>query len=65
MLKGGASDVGAHQLAKLCAEAERIKPFEVTETLARDKLITVRSALGETQAAFLRYQNSRLRTDHG
>lgn len=65
MLKGGASDVGAHQLANLCAEAERIKPFEVTETLARDKLVNVRSALGETQTAFERYQNSRLRTDHG
>ena len=29
MLKGGASDIGACQLARLCNEAERIKPFEI------------------------------------
>ena len=30
-LKGGASDVGANRLAQLCADAERIKPYEMTE----------------------------------
>ena len=33
MLKGGASDVGANQLAQLCTEAERIKPFELETPL--------------------------------
>ena len=65
MLKGGASDIGAHQLARLCAEAERIKPFEITVALASDKLLSVRSALGEAQTALMQYQDSKLRTEHG
>lgn len=65
LMKGGASDVGAYQLASLCAEAERIKPFEITAPVARDKLMNVRSALGEAQAALARYQDCKLRTEHG
>lgn len=65
MLKGGASDVGAHALAGLCAEAERIKPYEITAPLARDKLMAVRSALGEAQTALTKYQEGKLRAEHG
>ena len=65
ILKGGASDIGANRLATLCAEAERIKPFEITATPARDKLISIKSALGETLIALEKYQNSKLRTEHG
>ena len=60
MLKGGASDVGANQLAQLCAEAERIKPYELETQLAHDKLDAVRAALAATQTALIAYQASRL-----
>lgn len=65
MLKGGASDVGAHELARVCAEAERIKPYEFTEILVQDKLVSVRSALSEAQTALTRYHESKLRTELG
>ena len=65
MMKGGASDVGAHQLVNLCAEAERIKPYELRAALALERLTSVRAALSEAQIAFVRYRNSRLRTEHG
>lgn len=65
MLKGGASDVGAHDLARLCAEAERIKPYEMTAARARDKLMAVRSALGAAQIALAKYQEGKLRAEHG
>jgi two-component system, sensor histidine kinase RpfC len=60
MLKGGASDVGANRLAQLCAEAERIKPYELETQLAHDRLDAVRAALAATQAALSAYQASRL-----
>jgi two-component system sensor histidine kinase RpfC len=63
MLKGGASDVGANQLARLCAEAERIKPFEITSAIAREKLMAVRSALGEAQTALMAYLDRELRAE--
>ena len=65
MLKGGASDVGAHELARLCAEAERIKPYEITANIARDKLMIVRSALKQAQNLLARYQETKLRTELG
>ena len=65
MLKGGASDVGAIRLAQRCAEAERIKPFELATNLAHDKLGAVRDALDLTQIALAAYQTSRLRAEHG
>lgn len=60
MLKGGASDVGAHRLALRCAEAERVKPFELGTPLAQDRLDAVRQALADAQAALAAYQASRL-----
>lgn len=63
MLKGGASDVGAYQLANLCAEAEKIKPFEITATLARDKLVKVRHALNEVHTWLISYQDAKLPTE--
>jgi two-component system sensor histidine kinase RpfC len=63
MLKGGASDVGANLLAQRCAEAERIKPFELPTSLAHNKLDVVREALTLTQAALGVYQTSRLRAE--
>lgn len=63
MLKGGASDVGAHELARLCAEAERIKPYEITATLAKDKLLIVKSALEQAQTSLEQYQAGKLRTE--
>ena len=65
MLKGGANDVGAHELARLCSEAERIKPYEITTTLAREKLLIVRSVLAETQTSLARYQEGKLRAELG
>jgi two-component system sensor histidine kinase RpfC len=44
MLKGGASDVGAQAMAEACAEAERIKPFEIAHPLASERLETVGTA---------------------
>lgn len=63
MLKGGASDVGAHRLAEYCAEAERIKPYELAEPLARSHLETVTAALEEAQAALAACQAGRLRAE--
>jgi two-component system sensor histidine kinase RpfC len=44
MLKGGASDVGAIAMAEACAEAERIKPFEIAQPLASERLAMVNAA---------------------
>ncbi|MEQ1661707.1 MAG: ATP-binding protein [Thiobacillus sp.] len=63
MLKGGASDVGAHQLARLCSEAERIKPFEINGQVAREKLDSVRQALAEAHAALTTYTDRKLRAE--
>src|SRR5512139_3257806 len=54
-LKGGASDVGASQLALRCAEAERIKPFELAAPLAESRLEAVRIALADAQTALAAY----------
>jgi len=62
-LKGGASDVGANQLAQLCAEAERIKPYEMTEIAARQKLDEVRLALASAQDALAIYLDRELRAE--
>jgi len=64
MLKGGASDVGANQLAQRCAEAERIKPFELATNLAQTRLDAVRLALADAQTALAVYQAARLRAEH-
>ncbi|MCA1926280.1 MAG: response regulator [Thiobacillus sp.] len=63
MLKGGASDVGAYRLAEYCAEAERIKPYELAEPLARAHLETVTAATEEAQLALAAYQAGRLRAE--
>jgi two-component system sensor histidine kinase RpfC len=63
MLKGGASDVGANRLARLCAEAERIKPYELVDTHAHRKLDEVKSALAEAQSALADYLDRSLRTE--
>jgi two-component system sensor histidine kinase RpfC len=63
MLKGGASDVGAQRLAECSAEAERIKPYEIVEPLARGHLETVTAAFDEAQAALAAYQAGRLRAE--
>lgn len=64
MLKGGASDVGAHQLARLCSDAERIKPFEINGQAARQKLDAVRLALGEAHSALTAYTDRKLRAEN-
>ncbi len=64
MLKGGARDIGANQLAEFCSEAERIKPFELSTPMARARLDSVREALASVQATLVAYQASRLRADH-
>ena len=64
MLKGGASDVGANRLAHLCAAAERIKPYEMSDTGARQKLDEVRFALAEAQAALTAYLDRTLRAEN-
>jgi len=64
MLKGGASDMGACQLARLCNEAERIKPFEITSPAARQKLDAVRLALTDAQAALAAYTDRKLRAEN-
>ncbi len=51
MLKGGASDVGALSMAELCAEAERIKPFEIALPLAAESLAKVSDAQQAALAA--------------
>lgn len=63
MLKGGASDVGANRLAQLCAEAERIKPYEMGDANTRQKLDDVRFALGEAQTALMAYLDRKLRAE--
>ena len=63
MLKGGASDVGATQLAQLCAAAERIKPYEMASTGGREKLDEVRLALIDAQAALTIYLDRKLRAE--
>ncbi len=63
MLKGGASDVGANRLAQMCAEAERIKPYELAGSQARLKLDAVRIALTEVQAALTDYLDKSLRAE--
>ncbi len=63
MLKGGASDVGAARLAQRCAEAERVKPFELASELAAERLAHVREALAQAQAALAAYQATRLRAE--
>lgn len=60
MLKGGASDLGAHELASKCAEAERIKPFEITTQVAQDRLIRVKESLSDAQSALAIYQDNKL-----
>lgn len=62
-LKGGASDVGATQLAQLCAEAERIKPYEMSSTDVREKLDKVRLALIDAQTALTIYLDRKLRAE--
>jgi two-component system sensor histidine kinase RpfC len=62
-LKGGASDVGAIQLALHCAEAERIKAFELATPLAESRLEAVRIALADAQTALAAYQATRLRAE--
>jgi len=64
MLKGGASDMGACQLARLCSEAERIKPFEITSPAARKSLEAVRLALTDAQAALATYTDRKLRAEN-
>ncbi len=51
MLKGGARDVGCGVLAAVCIDAERIKPYEIGQTVAREKLTAVRAALDSAKAA--------------
>ncbi|MFP5381119.1 MAG: ATP-binding protein [Gammaproteobacteria bacterium] len=63
MLKGGASDVGASLLAQRCAEAERVKPFELGAGLSHTRLDGVREALAQAQAALAAYQATRLRAE--
>jgi two-component system sensor histidine kinase RpfC len=55
MLKGGASDVGANQLAQLCAEAERVQPFELNSNAAMEKLERVREAWTSAGLAMTEY----------
>lgn len=59
ILKGGASDIGAHDLARLCAEAERIKTYEMA-SIGRDKLHIVKSALEQAQTSLEKYQEIKL-----
>lgn len=65
MLKGGASDVGAFCLARQCAAAERIKPFEITAQVAEDEMMRVRDALAEAQSALAIYQDRKLSAERG
>lgn len=51
MLKGGASDVGALAMADTCAEAERIKPFEIALPVAAESLSKVHAAQQAALAA--------------
>lgn len=63
MLKGGASDVGAQAMAEACAEAERIKPFEIAQALAAQRLEAVsdaQQAVLDAMEEFLARQQSAL-----
>ena len=60
LLKGGASDVGAFCLARQCAVAERIKPFEISEKTAEDELTQVCEALAQALSALANYQDRKL-----
>ncbi|MGA7181010.1 MAG: ATP-binding protein [Thiobacillaceae bacterium] len=51
MLKGGASDVGCVLLSAVCIDAERIKPYEIAQPIAAEKLAEVRAALDAAKAA--------------
>jgi two-component system sensor histidine kinase RpfC len=62
-LKGGASDLGANQLAQLCAEAERIKPYEINGASAGQKLEGIRFALVGAQTALTAYLDRKLRAE--
>lgn len=61
MLRGGASDVGALSMVHACIEGERIKPFEIAQPLAEERLAAVaaeqQAALAAMQA-FLERQHS-------
>ena len=63
MLKGGASDVGATRLARVCGEAERIKPYEMTHIAVREKLAEVRFSLTQAQIALTAYMSRILRAE--
>lgn len=65
MLKGGASDVGAQALARQCAKAERIKPYEIMTQVAQDELEQVHEALAQAQSALALYQNRKLSAERG
>lgn len=65
MLKGGASDVGAYGLARQCAKAERIKPYEIMTQVAQDELERVHEALTQVQSALALYQNRKLSAERG
>jgi two-component system sensor histidine kinase RpfC len=54
-LKGGASDVGALELAQRCAEAERTQPFELGAPMARERLDAVRAAWNAAGGALTDY----------
>jgi two-component system sensor histidine kinase RpfC len=62
-LKGGASDVGANQLVQCCAEAERIKPYEISGAAAGQKLEGIRFALVGAQTALTAYLDRKLRAE--
>jgi two-component system, sensor histidine kinase RpfC len=55
MIKGGASDVGCSLLSAVCIDAERIRPYEIAEPVAREKLMVVRAALDTAKAALDEY----------
>ena len=59
ILKGGASDLGAHQLARRCSEAEHIQAFEILHPATYQKLDAVRLALTDAQAALAAYIDRR------
>jgi two-component system sensor histidine kinase RpfC len=63
MLKGGARDLGANQLAQLCVDAERIKPYEMTGIDADHKLDELRFALARAQTALTTYLDRKLRAE--
>lgn len=54
-LKGGASDVGALELAQRCAEAERIQLYELGTAVSREALDRAREALKSAGLALEEY----------